>query len=111
MGLFIILLIVVFPVCGLMGYYIRTRNSERIKLIEQGLNPDEGLNITEYQKQANLKNGVLLLSLGLGLLCGHLLVINYEMMDEIITYLMMLLIFGGIGFLINYRITNNRNSR
>ena len=111
MGLLIIVLIVVFPVCGLMGYYIRTRNSERMKLIEQGLNPDEGLSITEYQKQANLKNGVLLLSLGLGLFCGHLLVVNFDSMDEFITYLMMLLIFGGIGFLINYRITKNRNSR
>lgn len=109
MGLLGILLIIAFPVCGLIGYYIKTKNEERLKLIEHGVNPDEGLSILEYRKQTNLKNGVLFLSLGFGLLIGHLLVINYEQMDNFITYATMLLIFGGIGFLINYRIMKNWN--
>jgi hypothetical protein len=104
-----ILVIIAFPICGLIGYYIKTKNQERIKLIEKGINPDEGLSISDYRIQTNLKNGVLFLSLGLGLFIGHLIVINYEVMDKFITYLTMLLIFGGIGFLINYMIMKNWN--
>jgi len=104
-----IFLIIAFPICGLIGYYMKTKNQERMKLIEQGVNPDEGLNISEYRKQTTLKNGVLFLSLGLGLFIGHLLVINYEQMDSFIAYATMLLIFGGIGLLINYLILKNWN--
>lgn len=104
-----ILLIIAFPICGLIGYYIKTKNQERMKLIEQGINPDEGLSISEYRIQTNLRNGVLFLSLGLGLFIGHLIVNNFELMDKFITYLTMLLIFGGIGFLINYMIMKNWN--
>jgi hypothetical protein len=111
MGLLGILLIIAFPVCGLIGYYIKTKNQERMKLIDKGVNPDEGLSISEYGKQTNLKNGVLFLSLGIGLFIGHLLVINYEQMDNFITYATMLLIFGGIGFLINYQIIKKWNHK
>lgn len=111
MGQFGILLIIAFPVCGLIGFYMKTKNQERMKLIEKGINPDEGLSISEYRKQSNLKNGVLFLSLGLGLFIGHLLVINYEIMDKFITYMAMLLVFGGIGFLINYLIVRNWNHK
>ena len=109
MGPLGILVIIAFPICGLIGYYMKTKNQERMKLIEKGINPDEGLSISEYRKQTNLKNGVLFLSLGLGLFMGHVLVINFEIMDELITYATMLLIFGGIGFLINYKIIKNWN--
>ena len=102
MGPLGILLIMVIPVCVLIGYYINTKNNERMKLIERGVNPDEELNISDYRKQTSLKNGILFLSLGLGLFIGHLIVINFENLDSFITYATMLLIFGGIGFLINY---------
>jgi ribose/xylose/arabinose/galactoside ABC-type transport system permease subunit len=111
MGPLLLLLIIAFPVCGLIGYYIKTKNQERIKLIEKGLNPDEGLNISEYQKQTNLKYGVLLVSLAIGLFVGHLLVISYDKLDSFITYLSMLLLFGGIGFLINFLILRNWNAK
>jgi len=111
MGPLTLLLIIAFPLCGLIGYYIKTKNQERIKLIEKGLNPDEGLNISEYQKQTNLKNGVLLVSLAIGLFTGHLLVINNDKLDSFFTYLSMLLLFGGIGFLINFLILRNWKAR
>jgi len=37
MGPLVILLIVAFPICGLIGYYIKTKNQERLKLIEKEL--------------------------------------------------------------------------
>jgi len=105
------LLIVAFPICGLIGYYIKTKNQERLKLIEKGINPDDGLSISDYHRQSNLKNGILFISLGLGLFIGHLLVLNFSQLDNLITYATMLLIFGGIGFLINYFIIRNWNAK
>jgi hypothetical protein len=111
MGPLVILLIVAFPICGLIGYYIKTKNQERLKLIEKGINPDDGLSISDYHIQSNLKNGILFISLGLGLFIGHLLVLNFSQLDNLITYATMLLIFGGIGFLINYFIIRNWNAK
>ena len=111
MGPLVILLIVAFPICCLIGYYIKTKNQERLKLIEKGINPDDGLSISDYHIQSNLKNGILFISLGLGLFIGHLLVLNFSQLDNLITYATMLLIFGGIGFLINYFIIRNWNAK
>jgi hypothetical protein len=111
MTFFSVLLVIVFPICGLIGYYIKTKNQERIKLIEKGINPDEGLTISDYLKQTNLRNGILLISLGLGLFVGHLLVLNFSQLDNLITYAAMLLLFGGIGFLINFMIIKNWNAK
>ncbi len=49
MGPLTLLLIIDFPVCGLIGYYIKSKNQERIKLIEKGINPDDRLNISWSQ--------------------------------------------------------------
>jgi hypothetical protein len=111
MGPLILLLIIAIPICGLIMYFIKIKNEERIKLIEKGINPEEGLNISEYHKQTNLKNGILLVSLAIGLFIGHLLVISYDQLDSFITYLSMLLLFGGIGFIINFLILRNWNAK
>lgn len=103
------LLIIAFPICGLIGFYIKTKNQERMKLIENGINPDEGVNILEYRKFSNLKNGILFVFIGLGLLVGHILVINFNQMDSLITYITMIFIFGGIGFLLSYNKMKNWN--
>jgi hypothetical protein len=88
----------------LIGYYMKARNQERLRMIDKGINPDGEMSISEYQKQNNLKNGILLLSLGIGLLIAHILVISIDEFDNFLTYVTMLLISGGIGFLINYSI-------
>jgi len=111
MGPLTLLLIIAFPVCGLIGFYIKTKNQERMKLIEKGINPDEGLSISDYRKQTNLKVGVLLVFLAFGLFIGHLLVIKNDNLDAFITYLSMLLLFGGIGFLINFLILRNWHTK
>ncbi len=111
MGTLAMLLIIAFPVCGLIGFYIKTKNQERINLIEKGINPDEGLNLTEYRKQTNLRTGVLLVSLGLGLLIAHIIINSFEGFDAFVTYLSMLLLFGGLGFLINFLILRNWKTR
>ncbi|KPK82759.1 MAG: hypothetical protein AMS27_14090 [Bacteroides sp. SM23_62_1] len=88
----------------LIGYYMKTKNQERLRMIDKGINPDGELSISEYRKQTSLKNGILALSLGIGLAIGHVLVISIDKLDNFLTYVIMLLIFGGIGFLINYSV-------
>jgi hypothetical protein len=113
MEIIVIVLIVVFPICGLILYYIKTKNEERIKLIEKGINPDEGLDITEYRKQTYVKNGVFFISIGVGLLIPHIPGPggNYFTINSFINTVISLLIFGGIGFLINYRIMKRWNRK
>lgn len=105
------LLIITVLVILVIGYYMKTKNQERIRMIDKGINPEGDLNITEYRKQTNLKNGILFISLGLGLLIGHILNITIDKLDNFLTYLTMLLIFGGIGFLINYSIIKKSSER
>ncbi len=108
-----IIAIVVLPICGLILFYIKTKNKERIKLIEKGINPDEGLDVTEYRKQNYVKNGVFLLSIGVGLLVPHIPgpTGNFFTVNKFINMVISLLIFGGIGFLINYRILKRWNRK
>ena len=86
----------------IIGYYMRTKNRERISLIEKGYNPDEGQNITEYRKMTSFKNGVLFIAFGIGLFSGYLLDTYIRRMDSFVAYVSMLLLCGGIGFLVNY---------
>lgn len=71
-------------------------------MIEKGMNPFEGIEIEEFNKLSNLKNGILLLSIGSGLLLGNVLTISFEALDGFITYLSCILISGGFGFIISY---------
>ncbi len=100
-GLF---LFIGIPILLLIAYYIKTKNRERMQMIEKGINPDAGLNVSQYRQHSSLKNGILFLFFGLGLLVGQLLVIFVDSIDKFFAHLIMLLIFGGIGFLINYMI-------
>ena len=109
--LFSVAVLVALLVSGLVFYYIRTKNQERIKLIENGINPDEGIQISDIRKQSNLKNGILFLSFGVGLSLAHFMILNYDLDGSFIIYLAMLLIFGGIGFLINHILTTFRNTK
>jgi uncharacterized membrane protein SpoIIM required for sporulation len=107
-----VLVIVIAVVISLItGYYMKTKNQERLRMIDKGINPDGDLSISEYRKQTNLKNGILFISLGIGLLIGHILVITIDKLDNFLPYLTMLLIFGGIGFLINYSIIKRSSDK
>jgi hypothetical protein len=105
------LLVITVLVILVIGYYMKTKNQERLRMIDKGINPEGDLSITEYRKQTNLKNGILFISLGIGLFIGHVLVISIDKLDHFLTYLTMLLIFGGIGFLINYFIINKSEDK
>ncbi len=105
------LIVITVLISLIIGYYMKTKNQERLRMIDKGINPEGDLSISEYRKQTNLKNGILFISLGIGLLIGHILAITIDKLDNFLIYLTMLLIFGGIGFLINYSIIRKSSER
>jgi hypothetical protein len=82
--------------------YLRSR--ENMAMIEKGLNPKEYANRPAPYR--NLKNGLLFLGAGLGLLVAYLLdsfVIPYSVEPAGI-YFALIAIGGGIGLIYSYRI-------
>lgn len=99
-----VLLAIVIVIGYVIVQFIKSRRQERSQMIEKGMNPFRDVDIEEFNKLSNLKNGVLLLSLGIGFLLGHVLNLVFAILDDSITYLFMVLICGGIGFIISYRL-------
>ena len=105
-----VVLTIVAMTIGLIIYYLNSRRSERKMMIEKGMNPYGGYDIKEVNKLSNLKNGILLISLGAGLLIAHLLTIYNHSLDRYIIYLTLVLISGGLGFIISYFLIRNLKS-
>jgi F0F1-type ATP synthase assembly protein I len=96
---------------ALIFWYLWVKHKERIKLMDMGLSPQEASDyFKETEKRpknpySSLKWGILLSMVGLGLFIGILL-------DELgfkseITGVLVLL-FGGLGFIIYYLIVNSK---
>lgn len=100
----LIMLAVVVTIAYVIVYFLKSRRKERSQLIEKGMSPFRDVDIETFNKKSNLKNGILLLSLGLGLVMAQVLLINFDNLDSFITYLTCMSVFGGIGFLITYRL-------
>jgi hypothetical protein len=103
MGSSTLLMMCIVPSLLLILYYIKTKNAERIKMIEKGINPDGDLDLATYRKQTALRNGIFFLLLSIGLLTGHYLSKNLIVESEI-SYISMILLFGGLAFMINFLI-------
>ena len=58
--------------------YVMSKQKERMVLIEKGVDITE-LNINKYGRYANLRNGILLISLAVGLISGYIVTIASTM--------------------------------
>jgi len=87
----------------LIVVYLWFRHRERLKMIKQGMqvsNPES----LEYLKQTSLRNGIFLISMGFGVLFTRVLSIYFPFLSNLISYVGIFSITGGIGMLIYYRI-------
>jgi len=78
-------------------FYFRTRNQERLAMIEKGFELQE----KRTKTYLTLKTGIFFIGIALGLFFGYLLKKNTEI-DEVISYFVMVLLFGGISLVVNH---------
>jgi len=107
-------IIFVFGIPGvIIFWYIYIRHKERTKLMDMGLSPQEA---KEYFREserkpknpyASLKWGILMTMIGIGLFIGILL--DEMGFKDSLTGVMVLL-FGGLGFLIYYFVIRKKVS-
>ena len=87
--------------------YIMAKHKERMILIEKGIDITQ-LNSKKYAHSLNMRIGILLIFLAIGLITGYTIT-NATNMNTYIAYAASLLMCEGIGFLIYYYINKNMN--
>ncbi|MBN2523252.1 MAG: hypothetical protein JXB24_08240 [Bacteroidales bacterium] len=87
-------------------FYFKTRHQEKMAMIEKGFEFKER-NSRPFQA---LKTGVFFIGIALGLFFGYLMK-QYTIIDEVISYFTMILLFGGISLVFNHYITKNLQSQ
>jgi hypothetical protein len=86
---------------AILYVYWTTRTKERLALIEKGV--DAGIFKVGGSKYALLKWGIFLIALAVGVISGYALA---NVIDEVAAFFTMILLFGGIGLIVAYIITN-----
>lgn len=87
--------------------YIKIKHKERMALIEKGVDTTK-LFSKKYANQTNLRNGILLVSLALGLLVGYILT-KVTSIEVFVAYAASLLLCEGAGFLVYYYKNKDKN--
>ena len=80
--------------------YVMAKHKERMTLIEKGVDP-ASLYSKKYVRYANLRNGILLISLAVGLIVGYILTITTTI-HVFVAYAASLVMCEGLGFLLYY---------
>jgi hypothetical protein len=91
----------------LIFLFIRAKQKERIVLIEKGIDITQ-LHSKKYDHYTNMRTGILLIALAIGLIIGYI-ISSITGINVYITYAVCLLMCEGIGFLIYYHINKNLN--
>lgn len=88
---------------GIMYFVIKTRNQERMALIERGATPSEVYANRRISRHAALKNGLFLIGVAAGLLVAAI-VSETTSLNPVTSYFAFTLLFGGLGLVIFYLI-------
>lgn len=83
--------------------YILVRRKERLALIQKGI--DASIFETSRKEPTELKWGLLLIGIGVGILLGKLLA-EYTTLHEEPAFFSMICLFGGLGLIIYHIIAN-----
>ena len=86
---------------AILYVYYTTRSRERIALVEKGA--DASVFKVPDSKYALLKWGIFLIALAVGVITGFAL---SNAVNEVVAFFTMILLFGGIGLIIAYWVTN-----
>lgn len=89
-------------------FYFRARNKERMAMIEKGMvfkNPSK-----PARPIRSLKTGMFFIGIALGIFLGHL-VGSSSRINEVVSFFVMILLFGGIALSLNYVLELKLNKR
>lgn len=92
---------IVVALAGMTWKWMDTRHTQRMAMIDKGMNPNEGTPRPAHPL-GMLKWALLVTFVGVGLLLGIILIVNYNAVDEVAPVLS--IIFGGIALLVYYHI-------
>jgi F0F1-type ATP synthase assembly protein I len=96
-------------VFGVLYFYFRNRNRERMSMIDKGVDPSIFIQKPRSSVSVALKYGLFLAGLAIGILLGAILD-KATSLDPAAGYFSMIFLFGGIGLLIYY-IIEKKNDR
>jgi len=112
-GVIAVLIPIVIPIAVFTMIVLirRYEKEERLKMIENGMNPDEfkaAAKGMRYQGGGALKAGALIIGAGLGLLLARLFTPMIGGGDEEAIYFGLIGIFGGIGLIIGHMLARKQ---
>jgi hypothetical protein len=96
-------------VFGILYFYFRNRNRERMLMIEKGVDPSIFLKKPKSNSSVALKYGLFFAGLAIGIFFGAILA-QSAVLDEVAAYFSMILLFGGAGLLLYY-VIDKKNDR
>lgn len=85
-------------------YFFKVRNKERMAMIEKGIYKFEA---PKKSPVRSLKYGLFFAGIGIGIFFGHILA-TYTNVDEVASYFSMILLFGGLSFILSYIIEQRK---
>jgi hypothetical protein len=88
--------------------YLSIRRKERMALIEKGMTPSS-FN-SNVHPLTNLKWGLFLVGLGVGLIIANVFV-QKHIMDEEAAYFSMIFLFGGLALIISYFLGHKKSMK
>ncbi len=91
---------------AILYVYWTTRTKERLALVEKGM--DAGIFKGECSKYALLKWGIFMIAVAVGVVSGFAL---SRVMNEVVAFFTMILLTGGIGLIVAYKITDTLSSK
>lgn len=110
-GIIAILIAVGLPVVSafvIVLTSIRAKHQERMGLISQGVIPPDTVKMkANPNRYVSLRNGIVLISLGIGMFVGYMVAMKYTTEDSQVFYIMLssIVLFLGFGYLVYFLIT------
>ncbi|HWZ36559.1 MAG TPA: DUF6249 domain-containing protein [Mucilaginibacter sp.] len=91
---------------GIAYVFFMTRHRERMTMLDRGLT-ESPFHRPQQNGLATLKYGMLLAGIGVGFIMGWVL-FSYCEMDQALSVISMVCLFGGLGLIFNYAIVRSK---
>ena len=103
LGAVLILLVIFGSITTLIlgSVYLRGKSKERMKILEKGADPSIFNEEFKPVRNTNLKLGILLISIALGIIAGYLISDIYYV-PEGVAYFSSIFMLGGLGLLLGF---------